>query len=180
MYSAIASSSSIASVGVVGAVIAASIDAMSDSRDAGVKLAPSRREAHGEKPARERRVHLFATGAHARSAGGGRFTAVRNEAPGGRPDRKQSYKYRNLGRPPHESATRTSPHTVHVPLCRTAHSPPARRLSLSLSLSLSLITSLLLLERGDHGGAQCSVFSLSHTLSLSPSLSLSLSVCRGA
>ena len=81
MYSAIASSSSIASVGVVGAVIAASIDAMSDSRDAGVKLAPSRREAHGEKPARERRVHLFATGAHARSAGGGRFTAVRNEAP---------------------------------------------------------------------------------------------------
>ena len=72
MYSAIASSSSIASVGVVGAVIAASIDAMSDSRDAGVKLAPSRREAHGEKPARERRVHLFATGAHARSAGGGR------------------------------------------------------------------------------------------------------------
>ena len=97
MYSAIASSSSIASVGVVGAVIAASIDAMSDSRDAGVKLAPSRREAHGEKPARERRVHLFATGAHARSAGGGRFTAVRNEAPGGRPDRKQSYKYRNLG-----------------------------------------------------------------------------------
>ena len=83
MYSAIASSASIASVGVVGAVIAASIDAMSDSRDAGVKLAPSRREAHGEKPARERRVHLFATGAHARSAGGGRFTAVRNEAPGG-------------------------------------------------------------------------------------------------
>ena len=45
MYSAIASSSSIASVGVVGAVIAASIDAMSDSRDAGVKLAP-----HAVKP----------------------------------------------------------------------------------------------------------------------------------
>ena len=70
MYSAIASSSSIASVGVVGAVIAASIDAMSDSRDAGVKLAPSRREAHGEKPARERRVHLFATGARTREARG--------------------------------------------------------------------------------------------------------------
>ena len=113
MYSAIASSSSIASVGVVGAVIAASIDAMSDSRDAGVKLAPSRREAHGEKPARERRVPLFATGAHARSAGGGRFTAVRNEAPGGA---QTENKVTNTGisehgRPPHESATRTSRRT---------------------------------------------------------------------
>ena len=36
MYSVIASSSSITSVGVVGAVIEASIDPMSDSRDAGV------------------------------------------------------------------------------------------------------------------------------------------------
>ena len=82
MYSAIASSSSIASVGVVGAVIAASIDAMSDSRDAGVKLAPSRREAHGE-------ISLCASGAcicslrartrEARGEGDSRLYATRRQ-----------------------------------------------------------------------------------------------------
>ena len=175
MYSAIASSSSIASVGVVGAVIAASIDAMSDSRDAGVKLAPSRREAHGEKPARERRVHLFATGAHARSAGGGRFTAVRNEAPGGRPDRKQSYKYRNLGRPPHESATRTSPHTYMFP--SAAQRIPLRLGgSLSLSLSLSYHEPSLVGARRSWWSSMFGVLSLTHTLSLSLSFSLSFRV----
>ena len=76
---------------------------MSDSRDAGVSSPHHRREAHGEKPARERRVHLFATGAHARSAGGGRFTAVRNEAPGGA---QTENKVTNTGFPPPSAVPR--------------------------------------------------------------------------
>ena len=175
MYSAIASSSSIASVGVVGAVIAASIDAMSDSRDAGVKLAPSRREAHGEKPARGAARASVRYGRARAKRGGREFHGCTQRGARGRPDRKQSYKYRNLGRPPHESATRRSPHTYMFPSA-------AQRIPLRLGGSLSLSLSLSFLSRAFSCwsaaimvelNVRCSL-SLSH--SLSPSLSLSLRV----
>ena len=70
MYSASASSSSSTSVGVVGAVIAASIDAMSDSRDAG-DSSPQHAMKPTSKSRRASGACICATGAHARSAGEG-------------------------------------------------------------------------------------------------------------